>query len=85
MKKVFKSLFGYNSIIYIGNIYEFNKEEYKKLMIIHYDLIDISFWIRQLIMNYNEKKIIKKIIKNYFKYMREISFGIIQIYQLKYL
>jgi cbb3-type cytochrome oxidase subunit 1 len=85
MKKVFKSLFGYNSIIYIGNIYEFNKEEYKKLMIIHYDLIDISFWIRQLIMNYNEKKIIKKIIKNYFKYMKEISFGIIQIYQLKYL
>jgi len=85
MKKVFKSTFGYNSIIYIGNIYQFNKEEYKKLLITHYDLIDISFWIRQLIMNYNEKKIIKKIIKNYFTYMREISYGMIQIHKLKYL
>jgi len=85
MKKVFKSTFGYNSIIYIGNIYQFNKEEYKKLLITYYDLIDISFWIRQLIMNYNEKKIIKKIIKNYFTYMREISYGMIQIHKLKYL
>lgn len=85
MKKVFKSTFGYNSFIYIGNIYQFNKEEYKKLLINHYDLIDISFWIRQLIMNYNEKKIIKKIIKNYFTYMREISYGMIQIHKLKYL
>lgn len=85
MKKVFKSVFGYNSIIYIGNIYEFTKEDYKNLLYIHNDLIDISFWIRQFILKYNEKKLNKKIIKNYLKYMNDIFHGKIHIYQLKYL
>lgn len=85
MKKVFNSSFGYNSIIYIGNIYYFNKEEYTQLLMIHIDLIDISYWIRLLIRKYKEKKCIKKIRINYWKYFREISHGIIKIHQLKYL
>lgn len=85
MKCIFISKFGYNTSIYIGNIYNFTKNNYVQLLQINSDLVDISFWIKLFLSKIIEKKLIKKVINNYLKYHIKIYCGIIKLRQLKYL
>lgn len=89
MHQVFKSLYGYNSQIREGKIYNFSREGLKYLLEVNLDLINLNFWFKLFSLKIKKYLFIKYLSNKYkgiynFIHKRELGFTNIYIEKNKY-